>query len=370
VEAATRSLWACIHTCAKRAEFRVTQRRNDAFVRAMLDGVPDEVRASVGARAVADLSAGVRRGGWRDGELEEAVRRRVGERALALLVASPVSPMWRNTSDVVRLAALLSALPLERETAPRRSASRPRVNDEDARRLATVRALLAKAERTPYDAEAEALSAKAQELIAKHSLERILLEHERGAPSSDLEVVRLWLDAPYVMPKALLVDSVARANRSRCLVSESLGMCTVLGHPEDLDAIELLVTSLLVQATRAMLRLGSLKDRSGASRTRSFRQSFLVAFAGRIGERLAQARDLVAETAPPGTEPSGARRVGTEVALLGHERRLDDEMSARFLHTTSTGSRVTNVAGWAAGRAAADLASLQTRRGIRRGPPS
>lgn len=63
----------------------------------------------------------------------------------------------------------------------------------------------------------------------------------------------------------------------------------VLGRrlPSDLDAVELLFTSLLVQATTAMLAAGSRQDAHGRSRTRSFRQSFLAAYAQRIGERLA-----------------------------------------------------------------------------------
>ena len=64
---------------------------------------------------------------------------------------------------------------------------------------------------------------------------------------------------------------------------------TVVAHADDLDAIDMLFTSLLVQATRAMLAKGPHEDRFGRSRTRSFRQSFLVAFAGRIHERLVAA---------------------------------------------------------------------------------
>src|SRR3974377_713718 len=63
-------------------------------------------------------------------------------------------------------------------------------------------------------------------------------------------------------------------------------MSTVVGFPSDLDAVELLYTSLLVQANTAMLREGAKKDAYGRSRTRAFRQSFLVAYAYRIGVRL------------------------------------------------------------------------------------
>ena len=62
---------------------------------------------------------------------------------------------------------------------------------------------------------------------------------------------------------------VAAANRCRAVWHRSLGLCTVLGFPGDLDAVELLVTSLLVQATTAMVQAGSRRDVYGRSRTRS-----------------------------------------------------------------------------------------------------
>ncbi len=97
---------------------------------------------------------------------------------------------------------------------------------------------------------------------------------------------RLWIDAPYVLPKALLIDAVARANRCRAVLLEQIGCSTVIGHPQDLAAVELLSTSLLVQANAAMLRCGQQADCQGVSRTTSFRRAFLVSYATRIGERL------------------------------------------------------------------------------------
>ena len=47
--------------------------------------------------------------------------------------------------------------------------------------LHKVRALLAKAEATPFDAEAEAFTSKAQELIARYRIDDALLSARRGA---------------------------------------------------------------------------------------------------------------------------------------------------------------------------------------------
>ena len=51
----------------------------------------------------------------------------------------------------------------------------------DPRVLARVRGLLAKAESTSFPEEAEALSAKAQELMARHALERVAVDATAGA---------------------------------------------------------------------------------------------------------------------------------------------------------------------------------------------
>jgi hypothetical protein len=66
-----------------------------------------------------------------------------------------------------------------------------------------------------------------------------------------------WIDSPYAGAKALLVQAVATANRCRTVWTEHLGFVTVVGSETDLNLVELLTTSLLVQANRAMLAAGA-----------------------------------------------------------------------------------------------------------------
>ncbi|MGH3290827.1 MAG: DUF2786 domain-containing protein, partial [Trebonia sp.] len=164
----------------------------------------------------------------------------------------------------------------------------------DERMLSRIRALLAKAEATEYAEEAEALSARAQELMAKYSIDQALLTAESGrtdAPGGR----RIAVDNPYEAPKTSLLQAVATANRCRVVWSKEVGLATVVGFDADLDAVELLFTSLLVQASTVMLHAGSRQDAYGRSRTRAFRQSFLVSYAIRIGERLLQAAEHATE---------------------------------------------------------------------------
>ena len=102
-----------------------------------------------------------------------------------------------------------------------------------------------------------------------------------------------------------------------------------------------------------MARHGAHVDARGRSHTRSFRQSFLVSYATRIGERLDQ-------TVAHEVEASG--RSGELVPLLAHhEAHIQAAMDEMFPRLTQRETSVTNRLGWAAGQAAADLALLDVR---------
>jgi hypothetical protein len=249
----------------------------------------------------------------------------------------------------LELAATLAQLPAIPAVVPAPGTDDPKATatPADAKVLARVQALLAKAEATEFDEEAEALSAKAQELVSRHALEQLLASAGDGEDFRPV-VRRLWLENPYVVPKAMLVDVVADANRCRSVVTEAFGFCTLVGAPADLAAVEVLVPSLLVQAHAAMSRFGRQADRRGTSRTRSFRQSFLLAYAGRIGERLRAADDEVR---------TRTGRSGELLPVLArHRGQVDAVCDELFPHVTSKARSPSNALGWAAGRAAADEA--------------
>jgi uncharacterized protein DUF2786 len=226
-------------------------------------------------------------------------------------------------------------------------------DDRDEKVLRKVRALLSKAESTEFSEEAEALTARAQELIARHSIDAALLHTTQGGHDGP-GGRRLFIDAPYEPPKALLLQVIAEANRCRTVWHKTLGLSTVVGFPADVRAAELLFTSLLVQATTAMVQTGSRQDRNGRSRTRSFRHAFLSSFTERIGERLRGAvddaiREAAAETGRADLLP----------VLAARDIQVDRAMESMFGPITQHSiSRGWDVEGWAEGRAAADRASL------------
>ncbi|WP_433608786.1 DUF2786 domain-containing protein [Dactylosporangium sp. CA-139114] len=350
--------------------------------------------------AVADAVARLVRGGWQPAELHRVVVRRGGtdRPLLAHAVVDGIAGLLRRyerksvddrwlaqadelaakvwwsadaryvgelaarrrldrisvVDDLVGLLVVLAELPAIEVlvpppgSAPRRRPSASRV---DERLLDRVRALLAKAESTGYPAEAETYTAKAQELIARHAIDEALLAGREGGAEVVPFARRIGVDHPYEGEKASLLSAVAQANRCHTVWSPDLGFTTVFGFDADIDAVDLLYTSLLVQAGRAMAKAEPPGGKAGRARLKTFRQSFLVAYAVRIGERLAHATELAIEEAAAASD--------LLPVLRSRDEQVRETMARVFPRTVrGRGSRVDSREGWESGREAADRAVL------------
>lgn len=227
---------------------------------------------------------------------------------------------------------------------------------DHARVLRRVRGLLAKAESTEFPEEADALTAKAQELMSSHAVDAALLD--AGGPAAPRDGVRsrrLHVDEPYVEAKMTLLSRVGEANGVRTVWYRGTGIATAVGMPVDLETVELLFTSLLVQATRAMNAAGAV---GGAhARSTAFRRSFLLSYGRRIGERLTAARSrATAETA-------ASAGVDALPVLRSRQQAVDEVYEELFPGVSGRRSRAFDAAGWVAGQRAADSADLSGRRG-------
>lgn len=361
-------------------------------------------------------------GGWQPADLVRLARRTVGSIELAVLsdamvdslgryAAGTVDRRWpaqlrevgasrwwgldtdpllaRATADgwsavctaALRVIGLVTCLPPLEPIGPRPGEATPHTDgspegpDVDERILSRVRQLLAKAESTTFDAEAETFTAGAQALMARHSIDAAMLQASGGRCDAP-RARRIGVDRPYESPKAMLLGAVAEANRCRIVWSQELGFATVLGFPAELEAVETLFTSLLVQATQAVTREGSRRT-AGRSRTRSFRSSFLVSYAARIGERL---RDVThAATDAATADHQGSKGVAgsghTENALVrvlaDRSGAVDDAVAAMFPQLlTRKVSLPQDYEGWISGRAAADRAALDLHARVSGAPES
>jgi hypothetical protein len=181
--------------------------------------------------------------------------------------------------------------------------------------LARVRKLLAMAEDpacTP--GEAEAFTAKATELIAKYGVDQALLAVADPAadPVGDRMVTVV---PPYARDKAGLLAAVAAPLRCRVvhLTRPGEARSHLFGHATDLERVELLFTSLLVQAAHGLTATAVPSGEHPAA----FRRSWLVGYTQAV-----QARLWAAEQSAAAAEP------GAELVLVDRtelvERRRDE----------------------------------------------
>lgn len=264
------------------------------------------------------------------------------------------APAWR---DVLRLIGLFRTLPRLEQLLPPPSGWSAALwpveaagSETDGKVLHRIRSLLAKAESTEFAEEAEALTAKAQSLMARHAIDTAVLAQRGNGSPAGVVARRLHLDDPHTEAKAAVVQAVGTANGVRVVLLPAFGIATLVGFRDDVDLVELLVTSLLLQAARALADAA----RGGGARARStpFRRGFLYSFAQRLEERLTQAREQATAEA--------RADYGAELAPVLAERSaaVDRAVEELFPSLRRRGGRTVDPAGWQAGRRAADDADL------------
>ncbi len=221
--------------------------------------------------------------------------------------------------------------------------------------LAKVRALLSKAEASEYEHEAEAFSAKAQELITRYSIDVALLADTLDVPGGR----KVYISDPYAKAKFMLLAGVAEANNCRCVWGQSRKTATLIGHQSDLHLVEVLFTSLLLQGTGAVLASGAKTDWQGKSSTRSWRNAFWHGFAGRIGERLAEATAAA--------HGSHQQETGLDFlpVLARRSEAVEQALNDAFPKLGTIRTSVSNVDGLDAGHRFANQAQLDSERHLR-----
>jgi len=267
--------------------------------------------------------------------------------AAALRCALEVAVTLRRLPPIEVLGPYPGSTAFGQGAAPGASSGLP------AKLLERVRALLAKAESTNYPDEAAAFTAKAQEIMSRHAIDSALLgsrnERDREKPS----MRRLDIDDPYAQAKAVLLQVVCDANRARTVWSKELGFSSVVGFSADLDIVEILFGSLLVQSTSAMLEHGSRRSAYGHNDTTAFRRSFMESYANRIGQRLQRSAQAAVDAA---AAASGADLLPV---LASRQDEVDQAMAEAFPHIVqSQTTRRYHREGHLAGKVAADLADL------------
>jgi hypothetical protein len=178
-------------------------------------------------------------------------------------------------------------------------------------------------------------------LIAKYAVDVALLEakENRGTP-----VLRRYpISEPYGRPKTVLFQGIAKAFGCKAVRQMATKENVLVGFESDLDMVEMIYTSLLLQGTHE-----ALLGRSD----RTWRTSFWYGFASRAVERVKETRQRVTDDTP-----------GAALVLADRSHEVDSLFRENIGRVqTQRGGTARSAHGYRAGGAAADRADVGTER--------
>jgi hypothetical protein len=235
-------------------------------------------------------------------------------------------------------------------------------SEASSRLLDRVRKLLAKAEdESVTPPEAQALTAKAAELMAKYGIDRALLAADR--PETDHPANRV-IDVlnPWGRVKAHLLSGLASALRCQAIMLSSSSGTKVhlFGYQSDLERADLLYTSVLIQMWHG---LAGAQVPSWSRSARAWRRSWLLGFATAVITRVRAAEHAAACQA---TAPAAAS--GSRTALVLADRTLVIRRNVEQAYPVTRTAKVTySGTGYGDGYAKGQRADIGTSR-LQNGP--
>ncbi len=231
------------------------------------------------------------------------------------------------------------------------------------RLLDRVRKLLAKAEdESVTPPEAQALTAKAAELMAKYGIDRALLAADR--PETDQPASRILdIDNPWARVKAHLLCGLGSALRCQCIMLSGTGPGTrihVFGYGSDIERTDLLYTSVLIQMWHG---LTGAQVPAWSSSPRAWRRSWLLGFATAVISRVRDAEHAAASQATAPAAPASSR---TALVLADRAQVIRGKVEQEYPVTRT--ARVTySGSGYGAGYAQGQRADIGGSRIAARG---
>ncbi|WP_290706373.1 DUF2786 domain-containing protein [Gordonia sp. UBA5067] len=256
----------------------------------------------------------------------------------------------------------------------------------DDKTLARIAALLRQAEGTDNEHEAQTFMTAAQRLATAASIDLARARaHDRAARERTVPVAR-QVTIGQAGKRGLrtyvhLFVAIAAANDVTLDVAHNSTFVLAYGFDADIDAVEALYTSLLIQmvaASDAYLKSGDYKgeraarvvrrgsgwrSRRGVEQTPlspiTARLNFQSAFAERVGARLQAARADTCREAARADSARGARRAEPSTAIMLRHKEIE---VANFYAAQSTAR-----GSWRAARAGAGYSDAARRAGDRAG---
>jgi hypothetical protein len=230
--------------------------------------------------------------------------------------------------------------------------------DAPDRLLDRVRKLLAKAEAEGVTVEeAQALTAKAAELMAKYGIDRALLAATRPETDKpDNRIVEIY--NPWARAQAHLLCGLAATLRCQCiLLPASEGQRVhVFGYASDIERADLLYTSVLVQMWHGLV---AAQVPARADNVRAWRRSWLLGYAAAVIAKV-RAAEHHAEQAATLAEAGGT---ASRAALVLADRSMVIRQTVARAYPVTRTARVTySGSGYGAGYAQGKRADIGTGR--------
>jgi hypothetical protein len=231
-------------------------------------------------------------------------------------------------------------------------------------KLEVIRKLLAKAERAATPDEADAYNTKAAEMMARHGVDEAMLQAAGGEVRDRIGSCRITMTDPYSREKALLATGVADAMGCRTVLHPGMtgrqaAALTVMGFESDLQRVEVVFTSLLLQATIEVVR--QRPPTWSRESTTAFRRTWMVGFSSAVYQKLLDANRGALrehEQAAHDGQPSAALVLADRRTVV--DRAFDDEWG----HLRKSRPRRLSGTGYGAGAEAGRRADVgQTRLG-------
>jgi len=201
-------------------------------------------------------------------------------------------------------------------------------------KLETVRKLLAKAEAegtTPQ--EAEALTAKAAELMARYGIDRArlgALHPETDKPGSKI----IDIDNPWAQVRAHLLAGISGAMGCQCVLLSPKGSGArihVFGYESDLERADILYTSLLLQMASGLRQAARP---AYVPSVRAWSRSWLLGFTTAVITRVKAAEENALGAARAEDEAAGGP--STALVLADRSLRVRNELSTAYPVTRKT----------------------------------
>lgn len=204
-----------------------------------------------------------------------------------------------------------------------------------------VRKLFAKAESTTSPHEAEALLARAYDLLAKYGIEEAVARAGAGTDASAIDTWDFTATGSYRYDQVILVNEVSAALHCSA-IRVSKETLRVYGARRHLDRVQMLA-GLLV--TYMLATAGKATSPDPWVATVTYRKSVMLGFIATVAQRLREAEETAQE--------ESSDSAGAEVVLASDARRAEQAMRDAHRRARNGSGPRRSAAGYDQGAAAA-----------------